>query len=141
MRNRATITEHVAGQTQIDVTGDFVPAGGDRNSLELVRFGIRRPGDPLIEDSLRVIDAALKTVFPVLETMYHMRVVERDDGGPYMGWGVGRPWPLLTGERGHYELAAGRDVRPFVRAMENFSRPSRGFCQSKSGIGRMCRRS
>jgi glucoamylase len=34
---------------------------------------------------------------------------------------VGRPWPLLTGERGHYELAAGRDVRPFLRAMENFA--------------------
>jgi glucoamylase len=38
---------------------------------------------------------------------------------------VGRPWPLLTGERGHYELAAGRDVRPFLRAMENFATPTR----------------
>jgi glucoamylase len=27
----------------------------------------------------------------------------------------------LTGERGHYELAAGRDVRPFLRTMEAFA--------------------
>jgi len=30
------------------------------------------------------------------------------DGRPYDGTGVGRAWPLLTGERAHYELAAGR---------------------------------
>src|SRR6266852_5937750 len=46
---------------------------------------------------------------------------QRDDGGPFTGWGVGRPWPLLTGERGHYELAAGRDVRPYLKAMEGFA--------------------
>jgi glucoamylase len=28
---------------------------------------------------------------------------------------------VLTGERGHYELAAGRDVQPFIRAMEGFA--------------------
>lgn len=32
-----------------------------------------------------------------------------------------RAWPLLTGERGHYELAAGRDVGPYLRAMEGFA--------------------
>jgi glucoamylase len=48
----------------------------------------------------------------------------RADGGPFQGWGKGRLWPLLTGERGHYELAAGRDVKPFIRAMEGFA--SRG---------------
>ena len=41
------------------------------------------------------------------------------DGGPFLGWGQGRAWPLLTGERGHYELAAGHDPKPFVRAMED----------------------
>ena len=35
--------------------------------------------------------------------------------------GGGRAWPLLTGERAHYELAAGRDVRPLVSAMERFA--------------------
>ena len=28
---------------------------------------------------------------------------------------------MLTGERGHYELAAARDVRPLIRAMEGFA--------------------
>ncbi len=27
---------------------------------------------------------------------------------PFDGTGIGRPWPLLAGERAHYELAAGR---------------------------------
>jgi glucoamylase len=45
----------------------------------------------------------------------------RPDGGPFQGWGKGRLWPLLTGERGHYEFAAGRDVKPFIRAMEGFA--------------------
>jgi glucoamylase len=34
---------------------------------------------------------------------------------------VGRCWSILTGERGHYELAAGRDPKPFIAAIENFS--------------------
>ena len=33
---------------------------------------------------------------------------EHDDGSPFDGTGVGRPWPLLAGERAHYELAAGK---------------------------------
>ena len=32
---------------------------------------------------------------------------EHTDGSPFDGSGVGRGWPLLTGERAHYELAAG----------------------------------
>ena len=39
---------------------DIVDAG----FLELVRYGIRKPGDPLIEDSLRVVDAVLKVDTP-----------------------------------------------------------------------------
>jgi len=34
---------------------------------------------------------------------------------------VGRCWPILTGERGHYDLAAGRDPILFIKAMENFA--------------------
>ena len=43
------------------------------------------------------------------------------DGGPFEGWGQGRAWPLLTGERAHYEFAAGRDVRKLIRTMEQFA--------------------
>ena len=38
-----------------------------------------------------------------------------------MGLGVGRSWPILTGERGHYELAAQRDPMPFIKAIEGFA--------------------
>jgi glucoamylase len=100
----------------------------DGGFLELVRYGIRRGGDRLIEDSLRVIDSTLKTDFPAgpcWRRYNHDGYGQRDDGGPFVGWGVGRPWPLLTGERGHYELAAGRDATPYLRAMENFATATR----------------
>jgi len=100
----------------------------DGGFLELVRYGIRKGGDPLIEDSLRVIDTVLKHDFPAgpcWRRYNHDGYGQRDDGGPFVVWGVGRPWPLLTGERGHYELAAGRDARPYLRAMENFATATR----------------
>ncbi|HMA39362.1 MAG TPA: glycoside hydrolase family 15 protein, partial [Gemmatimonadales bacterium] len=96
----------------------------DAGFLELVRYGIRTPGDPLIEDSLQVVDALLKvhTPFgPAWHRYNHDGYGQQENGGPYRGWGKGRAWPLLTGERGHYELAAGRDPRPFIRAMEGFA--------------------
>jgi glucoamylase len=102
---------------------DIVDAG----FLELVRYGIRKPRDPIIEDSLRVVDATLKvnTPFgPCWHRYNHDGYGQREDGGPFQGWGKGRAWPLLTGERGHYEFAAGRDVRPFIRAMEGFASSS-----------------
>ena len=96
----------------------------DGGFLELVRYGIRKAGDSLMEDSLRVIDAVLKTDFPAgpcWRRYTHDGYGQRDDGGPFLGWGRGRPWPLLTGERGHYELAAGRDPKPYLQAMERFA--------------------
>ncbi|HVN63465.1 MAG TPA: glycoside hydrolase family 15 protein [Candidatus Binataceae bacterium] len=96
----------------------------DGGFLELVRYGIRKGGDPLVEDSLRVIDAVLKFNFPggpCWRRYTHDGYGQQDDGGPFTGFGRGRPWPLLSGERGHYELAAGRDSRPFIRAIETFA--------------------
>ena len=43
------------------------------------------------------------------------------DGRPYTDYGQGRAWPLLTGERGHYELAAGGDVKQLLKTMEGFA--------------------
>ena len=96
----------------------------DAGFLELVRYGIRQPGDPLIEDSLQVVDALLRVETPqgpCWRRYNHDGYGQRDDGGPFVGWGIGRAWPLLTGERGHYELAAGRDARPCLQAMERFA--------------------
>src|SRR5580658_4599695 len=96
----------------------------DGGFLELVRYGVRRADDPLIVDSLKVIDHVLKVETPVgpcWRRYNHDGYGQRHDGGPYLGWGQGRAWPLLTGERAHYELAAGHDVVPLIKALEGFS--------------------
>lgn len=96
----------------------------DPGFLELVRFGIRKAGDPLIEDSLKVVDAVLKvdtSKGPCWKRYNHDGYGQRDNGESFDNWGVGRPWPLLTGERATYELAAGRNVDLYLRAIENFT--------------------
>ncbi|MFI5303416.1 MAG: glycoside hydrolase family 15 protein [Nitrospiria bacterium] len=92
--------------------------------LQLVRFGLRRPDDPLILDSLRVIDSLLKVETPSGPSWRRYNgdgYGEQEDGTPFNGAGVGRIWPLLTGERGHYELASGRDPLPYLNAMTAMS--------------------
>jgi glucoamylase len=96
----------------------------DAGFLELVRYGIRNPHDPIIQDSLRVVDTVLKVETPLGPCWHrynHDGFGQREDGGSYNGWGMGRAWPLLTGERGHYELAAGHDATPYLNALENFA--------------------
>ncbi|HEV8593215.1 MAG TPA: glycoside hydrolase family 15 protein [Pyrinomonadaceae bacterium] len=84
----------------------------DAGFLELVRLGIKPADDPLIAKSVKVIDRLLKVDTPNGSTFYrynHDGYGEMDDGrkwnwdGKYTG--KGRPWPLLAGERGQYELA------------------------------------
>lgn len=81
------------------------------DSLALVRFGLRAPDDPRILNTIRVIDALLKVQLPQGPCWYRYNgdgYGEHQDGSPFNGTGIGRPWPLLAGERAHYELAAGR---------------------------------
>ncbi len=88
--------------------------------LQLVRFGLRRADDPLIEDSIKIVDALLKAETPNGPAWYRYNgdgYGEHRDGSAFDGTGLGRPWPLLTGERGHYELLAGRDPLPHLAAM------------------------
>ncbi len=102
---------------------DIVDAG----FLQLVRYGIRRPDDPLVVDSLRVIDALLKveTPYGVVWRRYNNDGYgESADGSPYEGYGQGRAWPLLTGERGIFELQAGHDPRLYIQSMEGFATPA-----------------
>jgi len=96
----------------------------DAGFLELVRYGIRDANDPIIQNSLRVVDYVLKvnTPFgPCWRRYNHDGYGQRADGGPYEHWGVGRAWPLLTGERAHYALAAGCDVQPYIKTLEGFA--------------------
>ena len=99
----------------------------DGGFLEFVRYGIRKADDPVIVDSLRVLDAVLKVDTPegpCWRRYNNDGYGQREDGGPFTGFGKGRAWPLLTGERGHYELSAGRDPGPYLRAMERFASPT-----------------
>ncbi len=99
----------------------------DGGFLELVRYGIRRADDPVILDTLRVYDRVLRVECPqgpCWRRYNHDGYGEQNGGGPFLTYGQGRAWPLLTGERAHYELAAGRDVRSFLLTLEGFA--SRG---------------
>ncbi len=80
------------------------------DALALVRFGVRPPDDPRILSTLSVIDSILRRETATGPIWYRYNgdaYGEHDDGAPFDGTGVGRGWPLLAGERGHYELAAG----------------------------------
>lgn len=83
------------------------------DALALVRFGLRAADDPRILSTVQVIDALLKVDLPqgpVWHRYDEDGYGEHEDGSPFDGTGVGRLWPLLTGERAHYELAAGNEA-------------------------------
>lgn len=81
------------------------------DALALVRFGLRAPDDPRILNTVKVIDALLRAELPQGPGWYRYNgdgYGEHEDGSAFDGTGIGRVWPLLAGERAHYELAAGR---------------------------------
>jgi glucoamylase len=81
------------------------------DALALVRFGLRAADDPRILNTVKAIDAVLRRELPAGSYWYRYNddgYGEHADGAPFDGAGIGRLWPLLTGERAHYELAAGR---------------------------------
>jgi glucoamylase len=96
------------------------------DALALVRFGLRAPDDARIVDTVRVIDSLLRVETPSGPAWHRYNddgYGEHEDGSPFDGTGVGRAWPLLTGERAHYELAAGRkdEAARLLRTMEAFA--------------------
>jgi glucoamylase len=96
----------------------------DGGFLELVRYGIRAPEDEHVLKTLAVYDAVLKVdtpCGPVWRRYNHDGYGQKASGDAFDGTGVGRAWPLLTGERAHYEVAAGHDVREYVKAIECFA--------------------
>jgi glucoamylase len=88
--------------------------------LQLVRFGLRDAHDPLVVDTIKVVDHQLKVDLPTGAAWHRYTgdgYGEHHDGSAFDGTGVGRAWPLLGGERGHYALLAGDDPLPFLRSM------------------------
>ena len=88
--------------------------------LQLVRYGLRSPEHPLVRDTVTLIDALLRADLPQGPCWYRYTgdgYGEHPDGRGYDGTGQGRPWPLLTGERGHYELLRTGNALPYLQAM------------------------
>ena len=80
------------------------------DALALVRFGLRAAGDPRILNTIRVIDETLRSDMTTGTGWARSTsdgYGETAKGKPFVKHGIGRCWPLLAGERGHYELAAG----------------------------------
>jgi glucoamylase len=87
----------------------------DPSFLELVRLGVLRANDPVVRNSLKVVDAQL-AVDTANGRFWHRASFdgygETATGAP---WDFnnppdsfvthGRAWPLLNGERGEYDLA------------------------------------
>jgi glucoamylase len=99
----------------------------DGGFLELVRYGIRDAQDPKIKNTVSVIDAVLRDTIPG-GPCYHRYNHDGYGQGPNgESWsdslqtGIGRPWPLLAGEQGHYEVACGNSAAPYLRSMEAFA--------------------
>ena len=81
------------------------------DALDLTRYGLRAADDPRMIATAKVIDGELKKELPTGPGWTRSTddgYGEHADGSPYNGTGIGRCWPLLAGERGHFELAAGR---------------------------------
>ena len=96
------------------------------DALSLVRFGLRAADDPKILNTIKVIDALLKVNTPNGPCWHRYTkdgYGEHKNGDPYDGLGIGRAWPLLTGERAHYEVAAGNimGAKKLLKAMDAFS--------------------
>ena len=105
----------------------------DAGFLELVRLGIKPADDPLIAKSLKVIDQLIKVDTPNGPAFYRYNkdgYGEMDDGrrwnwdGKYTG--KGRPWPLLSGERGQYELALHNANSDRLKTHSNQTPPKNG---------------
>ncbi|MFW6437309.1 MAG: glycoside hydrolase family 15 protein, partial [Halococcoides sp.] len=86
----------------------------DAGFLELTRLGIRPADHPVVENSVAEVDATIRVDVGDAAAFYRYNgdgYGERergDKGGPWSPEhsGKGRLWPLLTGERGEYELLA-----------------------------------
>ncbi|WIX81454.1 glycoside hydrolase family 15 protein [Amycolatopsis carbonis] len=89
----------------------------DAGFLELVRLGIYPADDPVIRNSIKVTDADISFTTPAGQFWHRYTMDgygEQPDGSPWdytfpseSRATYGRLWPLLAGERGEYDLAAG----------------------------------
>jgi glucoamylase len=107
----------------------------DPSFLEMVRLGVKSADDPNIASTLSVVDREL--MYQTANGPFWHRASfdgygEKRDGSqwepvdPGSGETIGRGWPLLTGERGEYALAAGQAAQQYLDTMANVAEDSGG---------------
>ncbi|WP_026411027.1 glycoside hydrolase family 15 protein [Actinomadura oligospora] len=97
----------------------------DGGFLELVRLGVRPASYGNVTASLPELDAVASVTAPNGDVYWHRYNHDsygesQDDGTGWPaghGHPTGRAWPLLSGERGEYELAAGRPATAQLKVM------------------------
>ncbi|WP_240494291.1 glycoside hydrolase family 15 protein [Pantoea sp. 1.19] len=88
--------------------------------LTLVRLGLRKASDKRIRDTTKLVDKLLCVKLEAGPYYYRYNedgYGEHHDGRAFDGSGIGRLWPLLSGERGHYALACGQSAKAYLEAM------------------------
>jgi glucoamylase len=97
----------------------------DQGFLELSRLGVKPASSTQITNSLAAVDATIRTNIPGYGSYFnrynHDGYGETSTGADYTGAGVGRPWPVLSGERGEYDVEVGNatDATVMLNSMAN----------------------
>ena len=98
----------------------------DPSFLDVVRLGVKSANDPNVLSTLPVIDRELRYTTangPFWHRSSYDGYGEKRDGSqwepvpPGSRLTLGRGWPLLTGERGEYRLAAGGGAQSYLDTM------------------------
>ncbi len=101
----------------------------DAGFLELVRLGLKSASNQAITESLPVVDATIETNTPS-GPGYHRYNGDGygDSSSTGQPWatndtGNGHVWPVLDGERGEYDVAAGNEAQALVllASMQHFT--------------------
>jgi glucoamylase len=100
----------------------------DSSFLELVRLGVKPWNNPYILSSLKAIDSTIKQTIPGKGEGFfrynHDGYGETATGADYTGAGIGRLWPIFTGERGHFAITSGEKADPYLATMRAFANSS-----------------
>jgi glucoamylase len=111
LRNQPQDTQPVSAAALVGLEFGYLP-----------RLGLRDPADKRVTDTLAIVEAMLGADTPSGRA-YHRYDVDGygewldGSGWPLRTFGIGRPWPLLAGERGHLDVLAGGDARTQLQAM------------------------
>jgi glucoamylase len=136
---RLTKDGHPDSGTSYDI-GDSGPNGVDQRAvvdpsfLELVRLGVKPASDPAILNTIKVVNQQLGVKTPAGEFWHRYNRDGYGEQAGGAGWNVGfdpaspatpwsqqstmgRVWPIFAGERGEYDLAAGKPAAASLAAM------------------------